>query len=69
MEQLNHSLMIVVREDGRREIITRSGHLDARAAVDLAARAGARLHVMRHLRSLPTPGKVELIRIVEGERV
>jgi hypothetical protein len=69
MADLNHSLMIIVRPDGRREVVTRPGHIDVRAAVDLAARAGAKLHVMRHLRSLPTPGKHELVRIIEGERV
>ena len=65
----NHTLLIVVRSDGRREVVTRPGHIDAKAAVDLAARAGGVLHVLRHQRTLPEAGQVETLRVIQGERV
>lgn len=64
----SHSLLIIVAGK-KREIVTRPGHLDLNTARAVAAAAGGTLHVMRHLRTLPEPGRVELVRIIEGEDV
>jgi hypothetical protein len=64
----NHSLLIL-HFPGKREVVSRPGHLDLRTALDFASAAGAKLHVMRHLRSLPEQkGSRETVRILQGER-
>jgi hypothetical protein len=68
MADPNHSLLIVVR-GSRREVVTRPGHLDIKTAMGLAARAGGTLHVLRHHRTLPEAGQVEVVRIQAIETV